>query len=242
MARLLFLLGVVAVLIVFINWLFRQPPKVHWQLVMTVVAIVLLLLVVTGRAHWITAVFAAFLPFLRALVPLLSNLPLLKRILAGIGAAKSKSQPSGGQSSSVQSRYIRMTLEHDTGDMDGEILEGQFKGRKLSDLGLEDLLQLLQECQQDEESTALLQAYLDRVYEDEWRQEAGAQQHNKAADKPDEMTKDEALEILGLSSGASEKQIIEAHRRLMQKLHPDRGGSAYLAATINLAKKTLLDE
>jgi DnaJ-domain-containing protein 1 len=102
------------------------------------------------------------------------------------------------------------------------------------------LLQLLTECQQDEESAALLQAYLDRVYEDEWRQEAGAEEQKQTAGNPGEMSTQEALEVLGLSPGASEKEIIEAHRRLMQKLHPDRGGSAYLAATINMAKKTLL--
>jgi len=86
----------------------------------------------------------------------------------------------------------------------------------------------------------LLQTYLDREHADTWQQQAGAQGQQRATSKPGEMSREEALQILGLSSDASEAEIIETHRRLMQKLHPDRGGSAYLAATINLAKDTLL--
>jgi DnaJ-domain-containing protein 1 len=133
-----------------------------------------------------------------------------------------------------------MTLAHDSGDINGEVLEGQFKGRTLKQLSLEELLQLLRECQDDEESVALLQAYLDRVYADTWRQQAGAQGQQQTSSGSGKMSPEEALQILGLSPGASEEEIIEAHRRLMQKLHPDRGGSAYLAAKINLAKETLL--
>ena len=163
MVRVLLLLGIAAVLIIFMRWLFRQPANVYWQWMVILLAVVLLLMVVTGRAHWLTAVFAALLPFMRTIITLLVSFPLLKRVLAGIGNARSAAQPSAGQTSSVQSKYIRMALAHDSGDIDGEVLEGQFKGRALAQLSLDELLQLLHECQHDEESAALLQAYLDRV-------------------------------------------------------------------------------
>jgi len=242
MARLLLLLGLAAGLFLFFQWLFRQPPRVRWQWIAVLLALGLLVLVLAGRAHWLAAVFAALLPFVRGLLRLLSGIPipLLQRVLTGMGAAKSRPEPSSGQTSTVQSKYICMTLYHDSGDINGEVLAGQFKGRTLDKLNLEALLQLLRECQDDEESVALLQAYLDRVYADTWQQQASAQGQQRAASEPGEMSREEALQVLGLSADASEAEIVDAHRRLMQKLHPDRGGSAYLAAKINLAKATLL--
>ena len=240
MARLILLIGLAAALFIIFRWLFRQPPRVYWQAIAVLLAALLLTLVLTGRAHWLTAVFAAILPFLRGLMTLLGSIPLLKRMLAGMDAAKSRDVPSGGQTSTVQSKYIRMTLNHDSGDVSGEILAGRFKGSKLDQLDLETLLQLLRECANDEESVALLQAYLEREYGDSWQQQAGAQGQQQSYTATGEMSREEALQILGLAAGAGETEIIEAHRRLMQKLHPDRGGSAYLAAKINLAKDTLL--
>ena len=240
MVRLLLLLGLVVGLFILSRWLFRQPPRVYWQWIAVLLAAGLLMLVLTGRAHWLMAVFAAMLPFVRGLLTLLGHIPLLKRVLAGIDALKSRSEPSSGQTSTVDSKYIRMTLNHDSGDINGEVLAGQFKGSTLDQLGLDALLQMLRECQDDEESVALLQAYLDRVYADTWQQQAGTQGQQRAASEPGEISREEALQILGVSSDAGEKEIIEAHRRLMQKMHPDRGGSAYLAAMINLAKDRLL--
>jgi len=238
-ARFLLLLGIAAGLYILFRWLSRQPPRVYWQVGAVSLALVLLVLVLTGRAHWLAAAFAAILPFLRGLLNLAGSVPLIKRMLAGMGAAKSKNPPSSGQASSVQSKYIRMTLDHDSGDVNGEVLAGHFQGKTLDQLDLEALLQLLNECAEDEESVALLQTYLDREYPDSWQQKAGEEQR-RPGHAPDDMSRAEALQVLGLSPEAGEKEIIEAHRRLMQKLHPDRGGSSYLAAKINLAKDVLL--
>lgn len=244
MARFLLLLLLAAGLYFLFRWLSRQPPRVYWQMLAVGFALVLLLLVLSGRAHWIAAVFAALLPFARLLLSVLGNVPLLKRVLGGMGAARPSARPSagpsGGQTSTVQAKYLRMTLDHDSGDINGEVLAGQFKGNTLDQLDLEALLRLLGECGDDEESVALLEAYLDRVYADSWRQQAS--EEPRSASAPGEMSREEALQVLGLQSGASQEEIIEAHRRLMQKLHPDRGGSAYLAATINLAKQVLLSD
>ncbi len=133
-----------------------------------------------------------------------------------------------------------MTLDHDSGEVNGEVLAGQFAGKTLDQLDLDSLLQLLDECRDDEESVALLEVYLDRKYEDDWKQQAGTQSSRQQATAGAAMTREEALQILGLSADASADDIIKAHRRLMQKLHPDRGGSAYLASKINQAKDILL--
>lgn len=163
----------------------------------------------------------------------------------GGGGAKA----SSGQASQVEAAYLRMSLDHDSGRMDGEVLEGQFKGRALSVMGLIDLLSFRQEISRDHDSLSLLEAYLDRAHVG-WRDEAGADSGAEAgAQNQDEgpsrqtngpMTRDEAYRVLGLDNGADAKTVKAAYRQLMSKMHPDRGGSPYLAAKINEAKDILL--
>jgi DnaJ-domain-containing protein 1 len=130
--------------------------------------------------------------------------------------------------------------------MTGTILRGRFSGMRVEELGSADLLALLRECRaEDEEGARLLEAYLDRVHPD-WRDElageraSGSTGGSSARSTSGDMTVEEAYAILGLSPGADAEAIKEAHRRLMVKLHPDHGGSDYLATKINRARDVLL--
>jgi hypothetical protein len=155
----------------------------------------------------------------------------------GLGGARAPS------SSQVQSAFFRMTLDHDTGHLDGEVIQGAFAGRQLAALSFGDLMALLAETRADAESMALLESFLDRAHPD-WR----ARGHQSGAtdspppSAPGAMSEDEALLVLGVAKGAARDDIKAAYRRLMTQLHPDRGGSDYLAAKINAAKDALLKE
>ena len=207
------------------------------------VGVALIVLAATGRLNWVFALFGALLPFLRRLVPLMSYLPAFQRVFRRFKSPQSKPGPSTGQQSRVETRFLSMILDHDTGEMNGSVLKGRFAGKALKELSLDQLVELLAEyTRADEESAALLRAYLDRVHGDEWQEREQSEAGRDATGSSDEMTRREAYEILGLDEGASEEQIIEAHRRLMQRVHPDRGGSTFLATKINQAKRRLLSD
>ncbi|WP_306119960.1 MULTISPECIES: DnaJ domain-containing protein [unclassified Roseitalea] len=146
-----------------------------------------------------------------------------------------------GQRSTVRSAMLEMILDHDTGEMDGMVLGGTFEGRQLQSMSEEELMQLAQEVRDDGESVQLLEAYLDRRMPG-WRDDAdtdGGPRERPAANSG-AMTEQEAYQILGLEPGASLAEIRKAHRSLMQRVHPDLGGSSFLAQRINEAKDFLL--
>jgi hypothetical protein len=190
----------------------------------------------------VTRQWSVFTWLLFGLVPLFMRWRALWRM------ARSWRAPSPGQTSDVQTKYLRMQLDHDTGLLSGTVLAGPYRGRRLDELGLEELLALLRECRvEDEPSVAILEAYLDRAHGADWRtRQAGASAGaagGKGGQQPPPsggMSREEAYEILGLKPGASEAEIRDAHRKLMLRIHPDQGGSTYLAAKINQAKDVLL--
>lgn len=236
--RLLLLIALIVGVIAIRRWLRNSPPgqrrQRYWQLGLGLAAGLLLLLAVTGRIHWLGAIIAAALPFIQKYSGGVLRLsPLLMRWFQ----QHRRNQHSRGNQSRVDSACLHMVLDHDTNRLHGQVTQGPFSGRELDDLERSELDQLLDYCRQsDPDGVALLNSYLRHRFGDSTQD---SQQSAETADGP--LSRSEALAILGLADNACREDIIQAHRRLMQKLHPDRGGSDYLAARINAAKKRLLD-
>ena len=244
--RTIVILLFIAVLIVALRILLKSSPaKTAWflrRLAAVVAIIVLLFLLLSGRLHPIFGLLAAAIPFAGRLLPYLRYVPVLRTLWRRyIAKGTAHNANPGNQQSSVKTEFVEMTLDHTSGQMDGRVLRGQFAGAALHTLTLTELIHLLTEVNVDQDSSALLQSYLDRRYPD-WRDRAATMGADSHAPNPsvNNMTDEEAYEILGLDANASTADIIAAHRRLIHKIHPDVGGTSYLATKINLAKDYLL--
>jgi hypothetical protein len=147
-------------------------------------------------------------------------------------------QKSPGQSSRIVTDHLEVELDHDSGRIQGRVLKGFFAGRDLESLAPVEMAHLWQDCRfADPQSAQILETYLDHAHPS-WREDMARSDSERTAGGT--MTREQALDILGLGHGATEDDIRRAHRELMMKLHPDRGGSTFLAAKINEAKDVLL--
>ena len=229
-----FFAGILLLAIVFLGLrLFsRSEPKalatLFRQLLAVVAFVVAIILVFTSRY---------------AVLSLPVGLVALSLLLGWRWPFGGKAGSGAGKTSSVNTDYFEMTLNHQTGQMDGRIKKGDHEDDRLSNLSPEQLKSLYEEVldQGDQNSLSLLEAYLDSVITT-WREdfEVDAHARHGGATGSGAITEEEAYEILGLTTGASREAIVAAHRRLMMKIHPDRGGSTALAAKINEAKDFLL--
>ncbi|HWD60637.1 MAG TPA: DnaJ domain-containing protein [Stellaceae bacterium] len=220
------LVGLLLLVYLFVN---ADPAKLARGLKWTAIgaAIVLFLfLLLSERFSFIWLPLAMVFPYLRRFRPMLGGM------FRGAG--------SGGTSSDVETPYLRMSLDHDTGAMSGTVLAGDFSGMRLDELTRGDLMALLRECRAaDEESARLVEAYLDRL-QPGWRDDFAGGKGQAPPSSSGGMSVAEAYEILGLEPGADAAAIRAAHHRLMMQLHPDHGGTDYLATKINRARDVLL--
>ena len=215
-----------------LRWFATAEPKkiikvLKWLLLLLVLAIIAFL-AFTGRLAWAIAL----IPVLFAWA---GRIRFFTRLVKNFSRAANPQKPTG-QSSTVETLFLRMELDHDSGEMRGSVLNGALAGRDLSDLNETDFAQLYKECHEDEQSRQVLEAYLDRRFGEDWREGRSG----GATETGGPMSRIEAFDILGLSETAKEAEIQEAYHRLIAKLHPDHGGSTYLAAKLNQARDVLL--
>ena len=232
------LIGValVVAVVLFARWYQNTNPgrlakAIKWSLI-GVGGLVAIFLAATGKIH------LAVLPLALTLLPL-----LLRKLGSSVGASHSGA-PSLGNQSNVKTAFISMTLDHDSGKMDGTVHYGTYAEKTLSQLSKHDLIVLLRDLKtKDEQSAQLLETYMDRVLDENWRNDANFSSSNNSQTKnSSDMSREEAYNVLGLKPDCSEIEIRDAHRKLLLKIHPDQGGSDYLASKINQAKEGLLSD
>ncbi len=234
MPRLLLLIALVAVFYILLRRIAAMPPhkrrNEYLKLGLGTALVVTVLLALAGKMHWLGAAITGLLVAAR------QALPVIIRLFPLLGSLGGKAS-TGPKQSTVSSRILRMHLDHESGELSGEVLEGSFKDWQLNEMNREQLEALRAYCRdEDAESLQLLEGYLEQRFGNIDPEDSEPQ-----APPSGGMSRQEALDVLGLDESADRDAIIAAHRSLMQKLHPDRGGSDYLAAKINQAKDLLLD-
>ncbi len=140
--------------------------------------------------------------------------------------------------STLRSNSIILAMDPSTGAITGTVLTGEFNGMQLSELSDSQLKQLYSYClENDTEAVRLLQTYIAR---ERSTFQGGKQQNSSSSSADAELSLREACDILGVKSDANKQKITQAYRELMRHLHPDKGGSNYLASKVNAAKDLLL--
>jgi len=204
----------------------------------------------TRRTAVASAVFGAVLLLLRMPLGLMflgvgAALPFTLRWRGGLWPnLGGRPGQQRGKRSLIETRHLRMALDHDSGALDGLVLQGKHRDQLLSKLTLGQVLEVRAEClAADPDGVPLIEAYLDRIHGAAWREPESSRQSSDTSSPrraSSAMTREEALEVLGLQPTASEAEIRETYHNLMMKLHPDHGGSGYLAAQVNRARDVLL--
>ncbi|MEQ8514847.1 MAG: DnaJ domain-containing protein [Chromatocurvus sp.] len=239
MPRLVLLLAVIAVFYILLKRVQGLPPHRRraetTKIAIGAAVVAVVILTLAGKMHWVGAALTGLLVIMR------QSLPLLLRVFPMLAQwRQQRAQAGSGKSSTVTTRILAMYLNHESGALSGEVLQGPFAQWRLDEMDRGQLDDLREYClREDPESVQLLDSYLEQRFPDEEPAAAGSTGGNVDGGS---MNRREAMQILGIDDEASRDEIVAAHRKLMQKLHPDRGGSDYLAAKINEAKDFLLGQ
>jgi hypothetical protein len=220
-----------------LRWIVRAEPRQIMRVLRWLgLAVAVVLAGFAARTGHLGLIIAAA----AILIPLIARWRVLQNIF------KAARGPTPGKGSEVRTRFVLMRLDHDTGEMDGTVSEGPHSGRALSSLSFHEVLEVYQASAADPQSAQVMQAYLERMHSDAWQAHTaaagGASQGPGPSPGGGPMSAEEARGILGVGRDADPTAIKQAHRRLMKQVHPDHGGSDYLAARINEAKEVLLEE
>ncbi len=164
-----------------------------------------------------------------------------KQYKSSFNNASNNNSSNSNNFSKIDTVTLSMSLNHTTGEIEGYIKSGRFKGKNLENLSIEELLLLREEClNSDKDALKLLEAYLDRTTNFDWKKNTNDYDNNEYS--YDNMSIKEAYEVLGLDENADKEKIKQTYQSLISKLHPDKGGSDYLASKLNQAKDILINK
>mgnify|MGYP003860268331 FL=1 len=239
MPRIILLLAIVIALMLLVRRIQSMPPHKrrsgYIQLILGAAALAAIVLTAMGKMHWVGDALTGLLVAARQTLPILIRaFPLLQQW------TRQTPKPTG-QHSEVKTELLRMSLDHSSGELQGEVLAGPFVDWTLAEMSREQLGTLLNYCREhDADSEQLLTSYLEQRFPNGWQQDDTNEQAQQSSTAS--ISRSEALAVLGLSEDATRDDIVAAHRSLIQKIHPDRGGNDYLAAKINEAKDFLVKD
>ncbi len=184
----------------------------------------------------IAALIAGLVRFLPVLI---RYAPLLHRFWLSWKQQSNSTTGHGTPNSIIETPFLRIQLDHTGQPISAEVIAGSLSGRIVTSLNTIELTQLMKQCASDKLSMTLLQLLIQQKSDSYSSHQRSSRSHRRP-NTTGRMTVEQAYKVLGIKSNASRKEIITAHRRLIQKAHPDHGGSDALAAQINEARDVLL--
>lgn len=241
--RLILALICLTVLFYFYKKIKKSPPEQRKKTIISVAVYTVIGLVLlaafTGRLHWFGIIPAAIAGVMRFGVGRFVQLMPIFNFLRANADIKNPE---------FATPNLCVEWNVKTGEIRGKVLMGEFADKELhalTDIQLEQLLETYKA--DDKKSYYILKFFIQKSRHGAHGESAQGRSYNNTHDdhsyspsNTEQLTTKEAYDILGITKDASKKEVNSAYKRLMQKLHPDRGGNPYLASRVNLARDHVL--